>query len=106
MRTTLLSLAAATAALVLSSSSSFAGSHSYYVCWMQTSGTTECAYLPDDYRIRGVSKPYCNRAKRCTNGQTDFTLTRSTIACLSQYVDTSTMKPTNSATIYAPRHHH
>jgi len=104
MRNTLLALATAAAALALIPTQSFAGSRTYYVCWMQPNGTTECADLPDTYRIRGVAKPYCNEAYRCNKGSVNFTLTRSTIACLSQYVDTTTMKPTNDATVYAPSH--
>lgn len=105
MRNALLALAIAVGGTLPMPAASQAGSSRYYVCWMQPSGTTDCAYLPDDYHIRGVRKPYCNEAKRCTKGTVDFRLTHSTIACLSQYVDTSTMKPTNDATIYAPKYY-
>lgn len=104
MRQFLLAISAAATAVMLLPNAAAAGSRSYYVCWMQPSGTTECANLPDDYMIGGVAKPYCNEADRCKKGSVDFTLTRSTISCLSQYVDTSTMKPTNAATVYAPSH--
>jgi hypothetical protein len=104
MRKTLLAAAVATTVMTLMPAFALAGSRSYYVCWMQPSGTSECANLPDDYQIGGVKKPYCNEAQRCNKGSVDFALTHSTIACLSQYVDTSTMKPTNWATVYAPSH--
>ncbi len=72
----------------------------YWICWTLTSGSSDCAKLPDDYRISGVKRPYCNNAKKCNPGTVSFTLTWSRIKCLSQYIDTETMRPTHTATIY------
>lgn len=100
MRKSLIALSTLATAMLLPTLAQ-ATSRSYYVCWNQPSGVSQCANLPDGYRIRGVAKPYCD-SRGCSKGSVDFTLTRSTIACLSMYTDTSTMKPTNWATVYAP----
>jgi hypothetical protein len=100
MRKSLIALSTLASAVLLPTLAE-ATSTSYYVCWNQPSGVSQCANLPDSYRIRGVAKPYCD-SRGCSKGSVDFTLTKSTISCLSMYTDTSTMKPTNWATVYAP----
>ena len=79
-----------------------AGIRNYMICWMTPSGNNDCAWLPRHYRLSWVPKPYCNTAHRCRYGRVKFALTRARIAVLSRYVDTSSMFPTHTATIYAP----
>ncbi len=73
----------------------------YTICFVKISGMTSCRYLPSNYRISGVRKPYCNRANRCRRGRVGLRLSRRVIRCLSRYIDTSDMAPMAYATIYA-----
>jgi hypothetical protein len=79
-----------------------AGSRGYYMCWTTIDGYSDCANLPSNFSIPGVTKPYCSSPGRCPNGQAEFVLTRARIAHLRRYADTSTMVPTHDAVIYAP----
>ena len=77
-------------------------SYSHYnICYVKISGMTSCHYLPSNYRINGVRKPYCNRAERCRNSRVGFRLSRRVIRSLARYMDTSDMAPMAHATIYA-----
>ena len=101
MKKTVIALAVLTAALFTFTAQSQAGYRHYNICWMQTNGMTNCAYLPSTYRISGVRKPYCNRVDRCRYSTVNFRLTRRRIRCLSRYINTATMAPGAHATIYA-----
>lgn len=100
---------AVAAALAIAISLSFtiskpaeAGISRYMICWMTPSGVADCAWLPRNYRLPWVAKPYCNAEYRCNRGRVKFALTRWRIRYLQRYVDTSSMFPTHTATIYAP----
>ncbi|MEQ8825160.1 MAG: hypothetical protein RIC14_12380 [Filomicrobium sp.] len=80
-----------------------AGIRKYMICWMTPSGVSDCAWLPRNYRLYWVRKPFCNAKHRCWKGTVRFALTRKRIAYLSRYVDTTSMFPTHTATIYAPK---
>ena len=101
----LFAVAAALAALfaIAPGSAVQAGGHGYYICWNTPGGNSDCASLPSNYHIKGVEKPYCAHSDRCRHSQTEFVLTNQRIRCLSRYVDTTTMAPTHTAVIYAPR---
>lgn len=79
-----------------------AGIRQYMICWMTPSGVGDCAWLPRNYHLPWVSKPYCDANRRCNNGTVSFALTHRRIAYLRRYVDTSSMFPTHTATVYAP----
>lgn len=95
-------LAAEIATNVATADRAAAGYSTYVICWTQVSGVTECRNLPDNYRLPGVAKPYCNTSNFCRAGAVDFQLTRARIQCLKAYVDTRSMVPGGTATIYAP----
>ncbi len=73
----------------------------YTICYVKISGMTQCQYLPANYRISGVKKPYCNRANRCRYGKVNLRLSRRIIRCLSRYINTDEMAPMAYARIYA-----
>ena len=79
-----------------------AGLRNYMICWTMPNGHSDCAILPRNYRIYGISRPYCERPT-CHRGRISFTLTRARIASLGRWIDTSSMFPTHVATIYAPK---
>ena len=38
-----------------------AGLRNYMICWTMPNGHSDCAILPRNYRIYGISRPYCER---------------------------------------------
>ena len=80
-----------------------AGIRQYMICWMTPDGAGDCAWLPDQFHFSWVDRPYCNGQYDCVNGTVSFVLTDWRINQLGAYVDTTTMYPTHTATIYAPR---
>lgn len=101
MKKIALSIAAILSAIFIFTTSSQAGYRHYNICWVKTNGTTSCAYLPANYRITGVRKPYCNRAHLCRFSQVSLRLNRVRIRCLSRYINTASMVPGAHAWIYA-----
>jgi len=100
MRTIAIAAAVAVALSAGAFASAFnanAGYHHYTLCWTDWSGGSNCRTLPRNYRVPGVAKPLPK------NGSVSFTLTRSRIWCLRQWVNTADMRPAQRATIYAPK---
>lgn len=91
----------AAALVVAMSASASAGYNRDMICWTLTSGKSACAYMPERYRLSFVPKPYCAGVFRCSRSQVHFALTRRRLHELSRYVDTSQMRPTHTATLYA-----
>ena len=100
-------VAAALSVLAFSATAQASYSH-YNICWVTANGvlglpggTTDCHYLPSNYHISGVRKPYCNRRDRCRYSKVRTRLTRRKIRSLSRYMDTSSMLPGAYAWVYA-----
>ncbi|CFX46201.1 exported protein of unknown function [Candidatus Filomicrobium marinum] len=78
-----------------------AGYNRDMICWTLTSGKSACAFMPKHYRLSFVPKPNCAGVFQCQRSQVHFALTRRRLRELSRYVDTSRMRPTHTATLYA-----
>lgn len=91
----------AAALLAAMSVSVSAGYNRDMICWTLTSGKSACAFMPKHYRLSFVPKPNCAGVFQCQRSQVHFTLTRRRLRELSRYVDTSRMRPTHTATLYA-----
>lgn len=105
LTTGLFAAAAAVAALAMAGPASAGGRTNDYVCWMQPSGVTACAYLPEPYEVRDVEyKPHRHQdRKRCMHCYVDGQLTKRNIRDLSRYTDTSTMRRTHDMTLFGDK---
>lgn len=105
--TALLGAAAVGALAILTQASpSLAGGRGAdYVCWMQTSGVTACAYLPEPYEVRDIDyKPHRHKdRKRCTHCYVDSQLTHRNIRDLSRYTDASSMRRGHDMTVFGDK---
>lgn len=104
MRKLLIAMAATAAGLTTLSTSSLAKDD--WVCWMQPSGVTACAWVTDPYHVRDVPwKPHRHKdIRKCKHCAVDFTLSHGSIDDLSRKVDTSTMRRFHDATLYGEKY--
>ena len=101
MRKLLVAAAVCGSAIFGMANDSEAGYRNYTICWESLSGGSDCASLPDDYHLKGIARPYCDRENRCKKGIVYFKLSHRLIEQLDQYVKTSTMRPYQTASIHA-----
>jgi hypothetical protein len=74
------------------------------VCWGTADGKGGCAWMATVEQL-GAGHPMCRHVhpKGCTNVQ--FILTRASINAFGRYIDTATMLPGHTVTIYPHKHH-
>lgn len=104
MRRVLIGAAAAVSALMAFSTASQAKDD--WVCWMQPSGVTACAWVSDPYHVRDTPyKPHRHKdIRKCKHCSVDFVLSNGGIYDLSHKVDTSTMRRFHDATLYGEKY--
>ena len=106
-----LTFSAAIIALFSTLSGSFseaeAGNRGWWLCWIPavSDGAHECVRLPDNWRIRGVRRPYCQHwIWRCTRARVDFRVNRSNVRDLSRYAKISSLGYGAYASVHTRRY--
>lgn len=102
-------IAIASIALLASSLPASAGGKKHdWVCWMQTNGHTECAWLPEPppYRVSGVKKPHKHKGHGmpCRHCFVDFTLDDPKIRDLERHSSATGMRRFHDATLYGEKY--
>ncbi|MGQ0673865.1 MAG: hypothetical protein ACT4N2_13445 [Hyphomicrobium sp.] len=97
---------ATTCTFAFSTPSSAAGRSDDWVCWMQPSGVTTCAYVPEPYHVRDIPyKPHKHRnSQKCRHCSVDFRLSHPNIRDFGNYLDNSTMRRFHDATLYGEKY--
>lgn len=106
-------IAAASIALLASTLPASAGGKKHdWVCWMQTNGHTECAWLPEPppYRVSGVKKPHKHKSAKlpCRHCSVDFVLDDHNINDLYRHSSATGLHRYHDATLYGEKYrgHH
>lgn len=78
------------------------GKRDDWVCWTGKDGATDCADLPEPYRVRDIpGKPHRHADRRhCKHCAVDFRLSHRNIDSFDNYVDTRNMRAYHGATLY------
>ena len=102
-----LTLSAAIVAIVYTFSGAVsdanAGTNKWWLCWTPavSNGASKCVNLPDNWRIRGVRRPYCQHwVWRCSKARANFRVSRRNVRDLSRYARISSLDYGAYATVY------
>lgn len=105
MRTLIISAALVAVAVVTAPVASEAGGKKKdWICWMQPSGTSDCAWLENDHYHIHVMRAHRHQ-RDCNHCAVPFTLDDDKIHHIGdEGISTKTMRPFHDAAVYGSKH--